>query len=155
MRLEIRGLGDIDTVLSQQRKWFGAVEAEMIRLQTGEVYQDVVIQSLDRLGANYYTMGLCTSDGETHIVHVNEISAMRSVKHKNVKELVNKSYQQLITKERLAYLERLCEVNCGSCSPFYCEEVMRIVEDLGLDAIARQKDDTVIREIEEVQKWIA
>jgi hypothetical protein len=153
--MEIRGLSDIDTVLSQQRKWFGAVEAEMIRLQSGEEYSDVVILSLDRLGANYYTMGLFTTDGETHIVHINEISSMKSVQHKAVKELINREYQQSITEERLAYLERLCQVNCGSCSPFYCEEVMRLVDDLGLDAIARKKDDTVIREIEEVQKWIA
>lgn len=134
MRYEINGLTDIYTILCNERKVGGVVEAEMIRLRSGEEYTNPVITSLDTDGTTIYSVGFVTEDGKRYIVHINDISMISQPVHKNVCQLCNETYKTVKTAEKLKYLKRLCEVNEGSTTPVFMKEVEQIVADIGTEA---------------------
>ncbi|WP_124728080.1 hypothetical protein [Staphylospora marina] len=135
MNREIDGLIDIHTILSHERKLGGAVEADFIRLNSGEMFQSPVITRIDVTGGNVYTVSFVDESGRKFIVHVNEIAVIGSPGHKRIHELNNRYGKQMLTARKLAYLKRLCEVNAGSSDPFFVKEVIVILDDIGMDAV--------------------
>jgi hypothetical protein len=133
----INGLQDIHTIILNERKVGGAVEAEFIRLRTGEEFISPVITSMDMDGAAIYSAGIFTNEGKRFIVSVNEISMISEPTHKRLHELMNKPYQEFKTAEKINYLLRLCELNEGSETPIFRGEVMQIADDIGKEACSK------------------
>jgi hypothetical protein len=145
MRYQIKGLSDICTVLLNQRNLGGALEAESIRLRTGEEYQYPVIVSLERAGDQFYSMGLVTFEGKHIIVHTGEVGQIHQVRHVDLKDLHNSVYRQQRQQELLRYLDRLCEVNSGFITDTFRKEALRIVEDIGWENIEERDHLKFIR----------
>lgn len=137
MKTYINGLLDMKTIIANERKVGGAVEAEFIRLRTGEVYSFPVITGIDTDGTTIYSIGFFTNEGKRLIVNVNEIVMISDPEHKQLWELNNQTYKNFKTNERVKYLLRLCEVNEGSCTSIFREEVERIAQDIGEEALER------------------
>lgn len=137
MKTYINGLQDMKTIILNERKIGGAVEAEFIRLRTGEVYSFPVITGIDTDGTTIYSIGFFTNEGKRLIVGVNEIVMISDPEHKHLWELNNQTYKTLKTNERVKYLLRLCELNEGSCTSIFREEVERIAMDIGEEAMER------------------
>jgi hypothetical protein len=151
MGYDVNGFTDMYTVLSNERKIGGAIEAEQIRLRTGEEYSNPVITNIDFNGSVFYSLGFITDKGKHYIVNVQDISIISSSRHCKIFELNNMYYMNLKTKQRIKYLKRLCEVNEGCCTKVFQEEVQHIVEDIGYEAIKNEKE---LKEITEKKKII-
>jgi hypothetical protein len=146
MGYKVNGFADMYTVLSNERKIGGAIEAKRIRLRTGEEFLNPVIINVDYNGSVFYSLGFITEKGEHYIVNVQEISMVFSTRHCKIHELTNEYYKNIKTNQRIQYLKRLCEVNQGSCTKIFKEEVQQIVDDIGIEAV------TNVEEIKEVNK---
>ncbi|MGO4887338.1 hypothetical protein ACJ2A9_06255 [Anaerobacillus sp. MEB173] len=140
MMYPINGYNDIQTVISNERKIGGVIEAEQIQLRSGEVYDCPVFTSVDVVGANIYSIGFISKDGVRMIVHVNDISMIKSATHKKIHELNNAGYKEYKVKEKLKYLKRLCKADQGACTCPFVEEAMLIIEDIGTDVLKVEKD---------------
>lgn len=149
MGYQVNGLKDIYTIVSNERKLGGAVEAEWIRLRTGEQFENAVITCMDMSGVNFYSIGFVTQEGKCLIVHINDISMISQPKHKRIKELTNPVYKERKTDEKLRYMKRLCDLNEGACTKPFIEELEHIVEDIGMD-IACQHVDLSFMEYQKV-----
>lgn len=135
----INGLQDIHTVIRNERKVGGAVEAERIRLCSGEEYAYPVITSVDTDGTTIYSIGFFTNDGKRLIVNISEVAQISQPVHKHLKDLANTSYKAFKVGQKVNYLLRLCELNEGSSTSIFREEVERIVEDIGTETIVQVK----------------
>lgn len=138
MRGQVNGLTDIHTLLANERKVGGAIEAKSIRLRTGEEYELPVITSIDFAGTLFYSIGFVTKEGQSMIVNVNDISMIAEPQHKRICELQNDTVKQQKMRKKLHYLKRLCELNEGSCLEPFVEEVQLIVNDIGLDVVEKE-----------------
>ncbi len=145
MGYDVNGFTDMHTLLTNERKIGGAIEASRIRLSTGEEFTYPVITNIDFSGSTFYSVGFVTDDGEKYIVNVKEISMMASCQHCPIQELKNSHYKELKTKQRIEYLKRLCEINQGACTPIFEEEVATIINDIGEDAIDRDSELTHLK----------
>lgn len=154
MGTKINGLRDINAILSNQRKLGGVVETAFLRLRSGEEYPNACIVHLDHLGANYYSLGFVTNEGETMIVNVNEISVISSPEHKRMRELKNSAYKDVILKKTFKYLKRLFDVHQGSYTIHFLREVNMIVDDIGFD-IPNRDLSSMISEVQHQLKSIA
>jgi hypothetical protein len=146
MRYQVNGLTDIHTVMVNERKIGGAIEAEKIRLRSGEEFVCPVITHIDCSGSSFYSLGFLTAEGKTIIVHVNDISMIVEPIHKKIYELKNRYYKEHKMKEKLKYLKRLCEVNHGSNNLPFIKEAKMIIEDIGLDAAKKEIDLNFLNE---------
>lgn len=135
MNYQINGLRDIYTVLANERRIGGAIEAQSIRLSTGEVFNNPVITHIDFSGFTFYTMGFVTDQGLRMIVNVNEISKIFSPEHKRIKDLQNSCYKKIKVEEKLRFLKRLCEVNEGCHTKTSLDEIKAVVNDIGLESL--------------------
>lgn len=135
MKTYINGMQDINTIIRNERKLGGAVEAEFIRLRTGEEFGSPVITSIDTDGTVICAVGFFTKEGKRLLVGVNELSMISEPTHKYLHQLTNSAYKSFKTEEKVKYLIRLCELNEGSETPVFKEEVKRIVEDIGEEAL--------------------
>lgn len=134
MLYQINGLRDIHTVLSNERKLGGAVEADFIRLSSGEEFSNIVVTHIDTAGSIIYSVSFITEEGNRYIIHVNDISLISQPTHKHIKYLKNKYYKQWKTEEKIKFLKKLCGLNEGCCTkPFLCEATT-LVEDIGIEA---------------------
>ncbi|AJY75766.1 hypothetical protein VN24_15915 [Paenibacillus beijingensis] len=140
MITSINGLQDIHTVIRNERKVGGAVEAERIRLCSGEEYAYPVITSVDTDGKTIYSIGFFTNDGTRIIANISEVAQISQPSHKWLKDLVNTNYKSFKIGQKVNYLLRLCELNEGSATSIFRAEVERIVEDIGADSIAHVKN---------------
>jgi len=86
-----------------------------------------------------YSIGFFTNEGKRLIVSVSEVIMISDPQHKCLWELNNQTYKKFKTKEKVQYLQRLCELNEGSSNSIFREEVQRIAQDIGDDALARLK----------------
>ncbi|MCS1350084.1 hypothetical protein [Mechercharimyces sp. CAU 1602] len=145
MNSPVHGLIDMSTILQHRRKLGGAIEAESVRLRTGESFSQVVVVSAERTRDHVYTVGLVTEDGEHLIVHTGEISMIVKPRHVCVKELRNQVYRQQREHELICYLKRLMDVSDGFQSPGVRDEVLRIIEDIGWDAVNEYKEFTFLQ----------
>ncbi|WLD91961.1 hypothetical protein [Alkalihalobacillus sp. AL-G] len=140
MNYDVHGFTDMHTLITNERKLGGAIEANRIRLSTGEEFTYPVITNVDYSGATFYSIGFISDEGEHYIVNVHDISIMTSTRHCPIKELKNSYCKKLKTKQRIDYLIRLCEVNEGSFTQIFWEEVQAILDDIGMDAIERERE---------------
>jgi hypothetical protein len=140
MRYQINGYTDMYTVLANERKIGGAIEAGKIRLRTGEEYTNVVLTRLEMSGFQYCSLGFVTEEGKRLIVHVHDIGMIADARHLNVCELRNVIMREEKTKERLARLKRLCELNEGSGTQPFREEAALLVEDIGYELAGKHVD---------------
>jgi hypothetical protein len=144
MNYQINGLKDIHKLLCNERKIGGVVEVDSLRLRTGEVYQHAVITNIDLIGSAIYSIGFVTADEQQLIVNISELGLLHEPKHKKIQELNNQAYKAKKTKEKLSYLKRLCELNCGSNHCIFHEEAQLIIEDIGLLAAKKVMDTCII-----------
>jgi hypothetical protein len=140
MRYQINGLSDIYKVLSNERKVGGVIEAEYVRLRSGDQYENAAIVSIDRLGEAIYSIGFVTSEGKRIISHVDDISMISDPVHKNICELRNEIYKRMKTAEKLKYLKKLLDVNEGSNNSIYKQEADMLINDLGRKAVQSEVD---------------
>ncbi|MFF0827910.1 hypothetical protein ACFYU8_13620 [Brevibacillus sp. NPDC003359] len=140
MRYQINGYTDMYTVIANERKIGGAIEAGQIRLRTGEVYANAVLTRLEMSGAHFCSIGFVTEEGKRLIVHVNDISMIADARHVNVCELTNECMRAEKCAERMKRLKRLCELNEGSCTPTFQEEALLLAIDIGMEEASTQVD---------------
>lgn len=140
MRYAINGYTDMQTVVSNERKIGGAVEIGTLRLRSGEEFKNVVVTRLEMSNGQFCSLGFITEEGRRLIVHINDISMAADARHSHVRDLQNDLLREQKVAERLKYLKRLCELNCGSCNLPFREEVLLLVEDIGLE-LAKQHVD--------------
>jgi hypothetical protein len=146
MRGQVNGFNDIFTIIANERKVGGAIEAEKIRLRSGEEFQSPVITNIDYSGSIFYSISFVSDDGSRMIINVNDISMIAEPVHKKLHEINNRIYREHKTEEKIRYLGRLCEVNEGSCTPIFLEEAKEIVEDIGYDAASEQIDLSLLND---------
>ena len=127
-----------------ERKIGGVIEVNTLRLRTGEVYQNPVITQIDLLGSSIYSIGFMTEDHQNIIVNITELSLLQEPKHKKIVELNNEAYKTTKTKEKLKYLKRLFEINKDSLNPIFLEEARMIIEDIGLPAVKKEINTSII-----------
>ncbi|MED0676300.1 hypothetical protein ABEV55_06200 [Aneurinibacillus thermoaerophilus] len=140
MGYQVKGLMDIHTVLSNERKLGGVIEVEYLRLRSGEQFPNAVITSIEMAGNAIYSVGFITEQGKQFIAHVDEISIILEPVHKRICEMSNESYRQIKTVEKLKYLKKLLQANAGSCTPTFRKEVEQLVDDIGVNAAANEVD---------------
>lgn len=133
MRYEINGYTDMYTVISNERKIGGAVEAATIRLRSGEEFSHAVITRLEMCDAQFCSIGFVTEEGQRLIVHIQDIGMVINPVHVNVAELRNLKMREIKVGERLKRLKRLCELNEGSCTLPFQEEALILAQDIGLE----------------------
>lgn len=133
MRYQINGYTDMHTVIANERKIGGAIEAGMIRLRTGEVFANAVLTRMEMSGTHFCSIGFVTEEGKRLIVHVDDVSMIADARHVPVCELTNAFMRAEKTAERLKRLKRLCELNEGSCTPTFQEEAALLAYDIGLE----------------------
>ena len=151
MLYRVNGLKDIHTVLSNERKLGGVVEAEFLRLRTGEEYKNIVITGIDTSGSTIYSVSFVTEEGRRYIVHVNDISLISEAAHKHIKQLNNKDYKKWKTEEKIKFLKKLCELNEGCFTKTFVCEAMQIIEDIGIDAAREYMDVDLFQDNKVVQ----
>ncbi|WP_209124278.1 hypothetical protein [Alkalihalobacillus sp. BA299] len=140
MNNSINGFHDFYTILSNERKIGGGIEAETIKLRTGEVFRNPVFTNIDYSGSVFYTIGFMTEDGVCMIVHVNDISSITSPVHKKVAMIRNKYYRAMKVKEKVKYLKRLFKADQGAYTKPFLEEAKLIIEDVGVKPIENDQE---------------
>lgn len=144
MTFQINGLKDIHKLLVNERKIGGVIEVNLLRLRTGEEYPNAVITNIDLIGSSIYSIGFVTEDHQHVIANITELGLLHEPKHKKIYEINNQAYKATKTAEKLKYLNRLCEVNCGSSTCVFLEEARNIIDDIGLPAAKKEVDTSKI-----------
>ncbi|MBM7572754.1 hypothetical protein [Aquibacillus albus] len=141
----INGYHDFFTVISNERKIGGVIEAEEIRLRSGEKFQSPVFTHIDYSGSTFYTICFITNTGTKIITHVDDISTIKSPVHKRVQDINNEYYREIKVKEKLKYLKRLCQVDQGAYMKPFVEEAMLIINDIGYKNVKQLNDLNIER----------
>ncbi|MED5072591.1 hypothetical protein P9857_00640 [Anoxybacillus geothermalis] len=136
MGIPMNGLRDMKAILANERKVGGAVEAALLRLRSGEEYRNVCIVHIDQLGAQYYSVGFVTEQGERLIVNVHDISVISAPEHKKIRELNNVAYKREAIHNKRRYLKRLFEIYEGSYTVHFWQEAKMIIDDIGVEALS-------------------
>ncbi|AGK53294.1 hypothetical protein [Bacillus sp. 1NLA3E] len=150
MTYQINGLKDIHKLITNERKIGGVIEVNTLRLRTGEEYQHAVITNIDLIGSSIYSISFVTEDQQHLIANITELGLLHEPKHKKIYELNNQAYKTTKTAEKLKFLKRLCEINCGSSTCIFVEEARLIIDDIGLPAAKKEVDTTLIYSEEKV-----
>lgn len=149
MRYQINGYTDIYTVISNERKIGGAVEIGSLRLRTGETFENVVVTRLEMVNGQFCWLSFITPEDKRYIVHISEISMIADAVHVHTRNLRNELMHERKMEERIHYLKRLCDLNEGSCTLPFQEEVAVLVEDIGLDQAKQHVNLPFLTETEE------
>jgi hypothetical protein len=139
MGYPMNSLTDIYTVIANERKLGGVIEAEFIRLRSGEQFPLCVITSVEMSGSHIYNLGFINNKGKRFICHIDEISLISEAVHKRICEMENKAYKDVLTERKITYLKRLLEVNEGSSNPVFLNEMEELVLDIGIDTLTTMK----------------
>lgn len=142
----VNGYSDIHTILMNERKVGGIIEANRIKLRTGEEYLSAVITNIDFCGSVFYSLGFIDQNGDRMMVHVHDISIIDNPTHKRVHQCTNEYYKKLRVEEKIQYLNRLCEVNEGCYTEIFLNEVRMIIEDIGIESIKNKVDLSFLHE---------
>ena len=126
------GLKDIHTVISNKRKIGGAAEADMIQLSSGETYQNPVFTNVDISKGQYVSFGFIDENGVNIIAHVDQIAVIKGLQHKLICQLNNTYIQQMMVRDTLQYLQKLCEVNVGFVTQTFKKEALKLVRDVSV-----------------------
>ncbi len=143
MGYPINGFHDFYTVLTNERKIGGVIEAESVKLRTGEVFHSPVFTNIDYSGSVFYSIGFITSEGVRMIVHVNDISSITAPSHKKIANMKNEHYKEIKVNEKLKYLRRLYKADQGAFTKPFLEEAKLIIEDIGMTSLEKEKDLSV------------
>lgn len=138
MSYPINGFQDIHTLLTNERKIGGAIEAEQIKLRSGEVYNYPVFTNVDYTGGTFYSVGFVSDDGTRMIVNVSDISSIKSPMHKKVTTVQNSFFKEYKTREKLNYLKRLIRADQGAYTKPFVQEASLIVEDIGIKYVSNE-----------------
>ena len=141
MGYQVNGLTDIYTVIANERKLGGVIEAEFIRLRSGEQFPLCVITSVEMSGNHIYSLGFVNNQGKRLICHIDEISMISEAVHKRICEMENRAYKKVITEKKIMYLKRLLEVNEESLNPVFLNEMEALVLDIGFDSLTTMKSN--------------
>lgn len=133
------GLKDIHTVIANQRKIGGAAEADSIRLSTGETYHNPVFTNVDISKGQYVSVGFIDGEGQNIIAHVDQIAVIKGLEHKLICQLNNTYIKQMMVRDTLQYLQKLCEVNAGFVTQTFKKEALRIVQDISVNELKNHK----------------
>ncbi|PAE44378.1 hypothetical protein [Bacillus sp. 7884-1] len=126
------GLKDIHTVIANQRKIGGAAEADSIRLTSGENYLNPVFTNVDISKGQYVSIGFVDEEGQNIIAHVDQIAVIKGLQHKLICQLNNTYIKQMMVRDTLQYLQKLCEVNAGFVTQTFKKEALKIVQDISV-----------------------
>jgi hypothetical protein len=126
------GLKDIHTVIANQRKIGGAAEADSIRLSSGETYLNPVFTNVDISKGQYVSIGFVDEEGQNIIAHVDQIAVIKGLQHKLICQLNNTYIKQMMVRDTLQYLQKLCEVNAGFVTQTFKKEALKIVQDISV-----------------------
>lgn len=140
MKNLVNGFKDMYTILTNERKLGGVIEAKFIRLRSGEEYENAVITNVELMGSVFYSIGFMNIEGHHMIVNMSEISLISVPVHKRILDVNNKTYKQMKTEEKLHYLSRLYEVNEGSYTAIFLDEAKLIIDDIGIEAAKNRVD---------------
>ncbi|MGP3560657.1 hypothetical protein [Geobacillus sp. BK01] len=136
MGTPMNGLRDMKAMLVNERKVGGAIEATFLRLRSGEEYRNACIVHIDQLGAQYYSVGFVTEQGERMVVNVHDISIISAPEHKKIRELNNAAYKREAVNEKRRYLKRLFDIYEGSYTVHFWREAKMIIDDIGVEALS-------------------
>ncbi|MEH7335232.1 hypothetical protein V7161_21640 [Neobacillus drentensis] len=126
------GLKDIHTVITNHRKIGGAAEADSICLSSGETYQNPVFTNVDISKGQYVSVGFIDENGTNMIIHVDQIAVIKGLQHKLICQLNNTYIKQLLLRDTLQYLQKLCEVNQGFVTSSFKKEALKLVRDISV-----------------------
>ncbi len=148
MRYQINGYTDMHTIVTNERKIGGTVEIGFLRLRSGEEFEHAVVTRLEMSNGQLCSIGFVTEEGRRLIVHIQDISMIADAKHVNVRDLCNERMREQKMQERIKYLKRLCDLNAGSCTLPFREEVMLLIEDIGLETAKQYVDLSFLQSVE-------
>ncbi|MFP7297326.1 hypothetical protein [Neobacillus niacini] len=131
------GLKDIHTVIANQRKIGGAAEADSITLSSGETYLNPVFTNVDFSKGQYVSVGFIDEDGQNIIAHVDQIAVIKGLEHKLICQLKNAFIKQMLVRDTLQYLQKLCEVNSGFITKTFKKEALRLVHDISVTELQK------------------
>ncbi|MCQ6282199.1 hypothetical protein [Bacillus sp. EB600] len=129
------GLKDIHTVLSNHRKLGGVVEADNIRLSSGETYHNPVFTNVDMSKGQYVSLGFIDEKGTNIMIHVDQIAVIKGLQHKLIWQLNNLHVKQLLLQDAIQYLQKLCQVNSGFITNSFKKEALKLVRDISVDEL--------------------
>ncbi|WP_367758817.1 hypothetical protein [Ammoniphilus sp. 3BR4] len=130
----------------------GVIEAEYIRLRTGEQYSHAVITSVDMTGKSIYTLGFIDEQSQHFICHVDNLSLIYQPKHKRICQLNNEAVKKVKTADKQKYLQRLLEVNEGSVNPIFMKEIVQILQEIGEKAFRMSATDWPVNSTSVLEK---
>lgn len=152
MTYKINGFIDIHSILTNERKLGGVIEASVIRLRTGEEYNNPVITNIDFFGGIFYSLGFIADNGDHMIVNVSDISKITEPTHKKIHEMNNKVYKAEKLSEKNSYLKKLCDLNKGVYIKTFINEVKLLVEDIGVENINKEIDIDFLQKNKKIVK---
>ncbi|MFD2444588.1 hypothetical protein ACFSO7_11480 [Bacillus sp. CGMCC 1.16607] len=126
------GLKDIYTVISNHRKIGGAAEADEIRLTSGEIYIHPVFTNVDISKGQYVSVGFIDENGVNIIAHIDQIAVIKGLQHKLICQLNNLYIKQMMVRDTLQYLQKLCEINAGFVTQTFKKEALKLVRDVSV-----------------------
>jgi hypothetical protein len=135
------GLKDIHTVITNHRKIGGAAEADSIKLSSGEIYQNPVFTNVDLSKGQYVSVGFIDENGVNIIVHVDQIAMIKGLQHKLICQLNNHYIKEVMVRDTLQYLQRLCEVNSGFVTSTFKKEALKLVRDVSVKELKKHNID--------------
>ncbi|MEC1720217.1 hypothetical protein [Schinkia azotoformans] len=152
MTYKINGFIDIHSILTNERKLGGVIEASVIRLRTGEEYNNPVITNIDFFGGIFYSLGFIADNGDHMIVNVSDISKITEPTHKKIHEMNNKVYKAEKLSEKNSYLKKLCDLNKGVYIKTFINEVKLLAEDIGVENINKEIDIDFLQKNKKIVK---
>ncbi|MBM7570595.1 hypothetical protein [Aquibacillus albus] len=137
---QINGYYDFYTVISNERKIGGVIEAEEIQLRSGESFQFPVFTNIDYSGSTFYTICFITDNCTKMIVHVDDIRSIKSPVHKRIQDIKNEYYREIKINEKVNYLKRLCQADQGAYTKPFVEEAKLVIDDIGYKNVENLND---------------
>ncbi len=134
----LHGLKDIHTVISNHRKIGGAAEADMIRLSSGELYHNPVFTNIDISKGQYISLCFIDESGTNIMTHVDEIAMIKGLQHKLICQLNNIHVKELLLRDTLQYLRKLCEINDGFVTHSFKKEALKLVRDISINELKKR-----------------
>lgn len=69
--------------------------------------------NVDVSKGQYVSVGFVDENGTNIIAHVDQIAVIKRLQHKLICQLSNTYIKQLLLRDTMQYLQKLCEINSG------------------------------------------
>ena len=106
-------------------------------LSSGETYQNPVFTNVDISKGQYVSVGFIDEEGQNIIAHVDQIAVIKGLEHKLICQLNNAFIKEMMVRDTLQYLQKLCEVNAGFVTKTFKKEALRLVQDISVNELQR------------------